>query len=75
MLLKRFDGFHIWQPQSNTDREGRGRLLFVNRTLIIACLVRALSELLLSEADDDDKLFSTQDGFATCDWLMLWLRY
>ena len=70
MLLKRFDGFHIWQPQSKTDREGGGRLLIVNRTYCTACPVRALSELLLPEADDDDKLFSTPDGFTTCDWFL-----
>ena len=33
--------------------------------------MRALSELLLSKADDEDKLFSTRDGFATCDWFLV----
>ena len=75
MLLKRFDGYHIWQPQSKTDREGRGRLLIANRTFCTACPVRALTELLLSEADGEDRLFSTRDGFATCDWFLRWLRY
>ena len=75
MILKRLDGYHIWQPQSKTDREGRGRLLIVNRTLGNACPVRALTELLLSDADEENRLFSTRDGFSTCEWFLQWLRY
>ena len=75
MILRRADGFHIWQPQSKTDREGRGCLLLVNRTLCPACPVVALSELLFSASDDKDRLFSHQNGSATCEWFLVWLRY
>ena len=75
MVLRRTDGFHLWQPQSKTDREGRGRLLIVKRTQCPACPVRALSELLLSKGDDENRLFSHSEGFGTCDWFLKWLRY
>ena len=75
MVLQRFDGFHIWQPQSKADREGRGRLLIVNHTFCVAWPARALTELLVSGADEKNRLFSNVDGFATCDWFLKWLRY
>ena len=70
MILRRYDGFHIWQPKSKTDKEGRGRLLIVNRTYGVACPTRALTELLMSGADEKNRLFSITDGFATCDWFL-----
>ena len=43
--------YHIWQPKSKTDREGRGRLIIVSPTGCPACPVRALGELLLCPTD------------------------
>ena len=50
--------YHIWQPKSKTDREGRGRLIIVSPTGCTACPTRALRELLICPTDKDRRLFA-----------------
>ena len=71
MILRRFDGFDIYRSRNKKPTEGRGRLLIVNRMYGVACPTRALSELLMSGADEKNRLFSNADGFATCDWFLI----
>ena len=66
--------FHIFQPQSKVDREGRGRLLIVNPTNCPGCPVRALQELLLCTTDDVGRLFTTGGIKPTSDWFREWFR-
>ena len=42
-------------------------MLIVNKTYGVACPTRALTELLVSGADEKNRLFSNTDGFATYD--------
>ena len=59
--------FHIWQPKSKTDREGRGRLIIVSPTGCPACPVKALGELLMCPTDIEGKLFSNGGDTPTAD--------
>ena len=69
------DQYHIWQPKSKTDREGRGRLFIVSPTKCSACPARALKELLLCPTDEEKRLFTGGEKHPTADWFLLWLRY
>ena len=71
-MLRRYDGFHIRQLQSKTNRDG-GWLLIVDSTFLVACPIRALTELLLSGVEGN-MLFSNADGFANCDFFLSWLK-
>ena len=57
--------FHIWQPISKTDREGRGRLIVVSPTNCKACPVRCIRHLLWFPTDKQNRLFSNGLGVAT----------
>ena len=67
--------YHIWQPKSKTDREGRGRLFIVSPTYCCACPARALKELLLCPTDEGRRLFTGGGKTPTSEWFLLWLRY
>ena len=67
--------YHIWQPKSKTDREGRGRRFIVSPTNRCACPARAVKELLLCPADACKRLFSGGGKTPTSEWFLLWLRY
>ena len=59
--------YHIWQPKSKTDREGRGRLIIVSPTGCPACPVKALGELLMCHTDAEGRLFSNGGEIPTAD--------
>ena len=59
--------YHIWQPKSKTDREGRGRLIIVSPTGCAACPVKALGELLMCPTDSEERLFTNGGDIPTAD--------
>ena len=67
--------YHIWQPKSKTDREGRGRLIIVSPTRCPACPVRAMGELLMCPTDLEQRLFSNGGETPTADWFLTQLRF
>ena len=67
--------YHIFQPQSKIDREGRGKILIINPTNCMGCPVRALQELLLCPTDNIGRLFTVGEVTPTSDWFREWFRF
>ena len=67
--------YHIQQPKSKTDREGRGRLIIVSPTNCPACPVKALGELLMCPKSSTDMLFSNGEETPTAEQFLEQLRY
>ena len=59
--------YHIWQPKSKTDREGRGRLIIVSPTGCPVCPVKALGELFMCHTDVEGRLFYNGGEIPTAD--------
>ena len=67
--------YHIQQPKSKTDREGRGRLIIVSPTNCPACPAKALGELLMCPKSSTDGLFSNGVETPTAEQFLEQLRY
>ena len=59
--------YHIYQPKSKTDQEGKGRLVIVSPTNCPGCPVRALRELLLCPTDAANRLLTIGGTIPTSD--------